>query len=408
MATTNLAAVATAVETKIRKKLLDKNVGDWDWAQWGDKGGGAELQGADTIVLNKITRPANMTADMTEGAQLSDFTTKALKTEKISVSLVQMADVFAFTDKVELASIVNREDMIEEIAQQYKRSLSKRIGRIVAQGCVRHRLDNDLTYEFNGTATSGSTTSIVAAGMTAYADNVFDKAFVSITNPTGTNYDVTRIASDYQVTGDDGTFTLAAFNHAIDSTSKFHAAVGTGIVATDVITLAGIIRCRGTIEKLQIPRMDGQIYVMPLNAELRNDMWKDTTFIATATYDDSKRFRRYDLIRWLDTEFPLNSQVYREDVDGTENEAGVVHVPIMMGRGLYEIFHWGPSGGPTSDEIKKACSVNVYIVGDKPDSVNIVCAMWWVSWKASYAALVKRATAGIGLMCGATVLPMAV
>ena len=79
-----------------------------------------------------------------------------------------------------------------------------------------------------------------------------------------------------------------------------------------------------------------------------------------------------------------------------------------VGKGLYEVFHWGASSGPTSDEIKKACSVNVYLIGDKPDSVNIVCSKWWVSWKANYAALVKRATAGVGLMCGATVLPAAV
>jgi hypothetical protein len=404
LSTTNASAVTTAITTKIQKKLLDKNVGDWHWTEWGQKTGPVEV-GHDTVRKNKIIQPADMTSSMSEGAQYSDFTAKALKTEKVEASFEQMADLFEFTDRVDLLSLVDRDDMIEEIAKQYKRSLSRDVCVHVATNCLRHRQDNDSTYEVTGTADSGSTTTLVDDALTQN-DDAWNGGFLTITNPTGTNYDVTRKVSDFANSGD--TVTCAAFNHAIDSTSKYKLTVGTGIAATDVFTIAGLIRVRGSMGKMQIPKFDDGTYIFPIDSEITADIWSDTTFSNTAIYDDSKRYKKYDVGRWLDVVFPLCEQIHREDVDGTANWAsGVVRVPVCLGKNMYDVLHWGNAKGRGNDALKRAFSVNVYLI-DKPDSVNVAATKWWVSWKANYAKMVNRATAGIGLMCGATAMPVVV
>ena len=152
---------------------------------------------------------------------------------------------------------------------------------------------------------------------------------------------------------------------------------------------------------------------MPINANLKLDLYNDTTFQNAGIYDDSKRFEKFDVMRWLDVKFPMSAQVYREDVDGTENKDGVVHVPVMTGKGAFEIFHWGTVGGPSPKGgkdnalIKNAFGVQVNVIGghDDPDFYNPFGAKWLITWLANYAVMPKRATAGIGCMCGATALP---
>lgn len=404
MSTTNAAAVTTAITTKIQKKLLDKNVGDWMWAEWGQKTGPVEV-GYDTIRKNKIIQPADQTSTMTEGSQYSDFTAKALKTEKVEASFEQMADLFEFTDRVDLLSLVDRDDMIEEIARQYKRSLSRYVASHVATNCFRHRVDYDTTYEVTGTADSGSTTTLVDDALTQN-DDAWNGGFCTITSPTSTNYGVTRKVSDFVASSD--TVTLAAYNHAIDSTSKYKLTVGTGIAATDVFTITALIRVRGTMGKMQVPKFDDGTYIFPIDSEITADIWSDTTFSNTAIYDDSKRYKNYDVGRWLDVVFPLCEQIYREDVDGTANwGAGTVRVPVCLGKNMYDILHWGNAKGRGGDALKRAFSVNVYLI-DKPDSTNVVGAKWWVSWKANFAKMVNNGTHGIGLLCGATAMPVVV
>jgi hypothetical protein len=404
LSTTNKAAVATAIATKIHKKLLDKNRGDWEWVQWGQKEGQVE-HNHDTVRKNRIIRPADQTSALSEGSQYSDLTPKALKTEKIETTLVQMGDLFEFTDLVDLASAVYRDDIIQEVVDQYSRSLSYQIAKKAATECVRHRVDNDSTYEVNGTADSGSTTTLVDDALTQ-SDDAWNGGFCTITAPTGTNYDVTRKVSDFVASSD--TVTLAAFNHAIDTTSKYHMAVGTGILATDVFSIAALIRARGSVGKMKIPRFDDGVYKMPINSEIHQDLWSDSTFTNTAIYDDSKRYKSYNVGRWLDVLFPESEQVYREDVDGTENAAtGIVHVPVLLGKNMYDILHWGNAKGRGSGSLKRALSVNVYLI-DQPDSGNPLATKWWIGWKANYALMVNRATAGFGVMCGATAMPVTV
>lgn len=400
MATTNKAAVTTAVATDIRKKMLKKARGNWLWAQWSDKSGEVTMD-HDTVRFNKITRPAKMTTALSEGALMADLTPKAFKTEKIECSLEQMGDIFEMTDLVELTAAVKREDLIQEVADQYCRSLDYQLSKTIATGVLRHRVDASASYEVNGTADSGTTTTLVDDALTQN-DDTFNGGFCTITNPGGTNYDVTRKVSDFVASSD--TATIAAFNHAIDDTSKYHISAATGITATNVFTITALARVVAQLEKFEIPKFDDGFYRMPINSDIKLDLWSDTTFQNSAIYDDSKRFRKYAAGRWLDVEFPLSTSVYREDADGTENEDGAVHVPVMFGKNVFELLHWGNASGRGSDALKKAFSVNVYII-DKPDAYNPLLTKWWIGWKANYAKIVKRGTGGIGLTCGATALP---
>jgi hypothetical protein len=132
-----------------------------------------------------------------------------------------------------------------------------------------------------------------------------------------------------------------------------------------------------------------------LDAAQEVDLWTDTDFINNANYDASQRYANYRLVRWLDQEHLISSNLYREDVDGTENQAsGVVYVSPIFGANSYCLIKWGTPGSGIY-------GVKFYYVLE-PDSENLTMNERYVSWKTSIGKAVLRSTSVIGLMTGAT------
>jgi len=133
-----------------------------------------------------------------------------------------------------------------------------------------------------------------------------------------------------------------------------------------------------------------------LHSAQKADIWTDTGFTNSATYDDSGRFKNYSIIRWLDNEFMVSSEIYREDADGTENQAsGVVHVAPFFGKNAYSVIRFGNQGAGSKFGVE-------FIPVVDADSQNLRKSAKWLSWKGNFACGVTRATSCIGLMTGAT------
>lgn len=390
---TNTTTYASTIKTKWQLELLKSAEG----YLVADKFANTQVMGrgeGGTLVLNRLLRPAKQTTSSSAGYLYDYDDAKALTSNKIEVTPTLWGDSFGFTDVEDIQSFITMPQNREIIARQMAQSFDYQVMKALATGSMRHRIDKDTSYQVSGTATSGTTTTLVNTGALAEADSAWVGGYLTIVNPGGANYDIAAIvtASDQSSTN----VTVGTQPQAYGSTSKYRLTVGTGIAATDKMTVTGLLDVSALHRKLQTPKFKGGIYRMFMDAAQERDIWDDTIFTDTAKYDDSERYASYSVGRWLDIEFLVSSEMYREDVNGTENQAtGVVYVAPIFGADSYSVVRWGMGQGDFGAQ---------FIVVDQPDSGNLRSGMKWLSWKAYFAAKVLRATSSIGLMTGATSL----
>lgn len=390
MTQTTTTTYASAIRTKWETKLLEVAEG----MLLVDKFATNKIMGrgeGGTLKLNRLLRPPKVTSATSEGTLITPSSAKALTSNVVNLTPEFWGDTFEFTDKVDITSFISDADNRHVIAGQLARSLDYQGMKILATQAMRHRIDKDATYQVSGTADSGSTTTLVDDALTQ-ADDAWNGGFLTITNPGGPNYDATQKVSDFVASSD--TVTTDAFNHAHTTSSNYRMTVGTGIVASDKMSITGLLDVSGLHRKLETQKFKGATLRCFMDAAQERDLWDDTTFLNSAIYDDSDRFENYRVGRWLDIEFMVSSEMYREDVDGTENQAtGVVYVAPIFGANSYSIVRWGMGVGDFGVEWH-------YV--DTPDSQNLRLGAKWISWNSHWAGKVMRATSIINLMTGAT------
>ena len=398
MTTTTQSTLSSAIQTKFERRLKEKAKGRGVLEKFAKIRTVAKGEGK-TVRLNQILRLDKVTSAHTEGATISS--PKAFTSDYREATVTQYADAVEFSDLAKLNSIVSDDDFMSEVADQVVRSREYYLHKLLAQGGLRHRVDNDSTYEVNGTADSGTTTTLVDDALTQ-ADNFFGTdtsnfGFVTIVNPGAPNYDMTSKVTDFVASSDTAT---VSFPQAISSSCKYHMVIPTGIVSTDKLTIAAITRVAGLLELLQAKKFNGGIFRAVIHPGQHADLYSDTTYQNIMIYDKSEAIGDYTLFRLLNFEHLVSDEIYREDEDGSENQStGVSHVAQYFGADAYSFIKWGADGD--------TFGVNTFII-NQPDSGNLVNSKSWFSWKCSFAGLVDRATNIVGLMTGATAQPVVV
>lgn len=345
---------------------------------------------AGTYRLNKLLRVAKKTTQDSESTLYGYADAKKLQTNYIDVTPMKFGDSFGFTDDVSIEAFITDSDNQNEIANQFARSMEYQGMKVLATQGLRHRIDKDGTYQVSGTADSGSATTLVDNAL-SQADDFWNGGYATITNPEGPGYDETSAISDFV---NSSTTASVSFTNAITSASKYRLTVGTGLAATDVITTSGLLDVRHLHSLLETETFDGNTLNGFIHADQERDLWSDTIWADTAKYDDSGRYANYQLVRWAGMNFHIGSEIYREDVDGTENQStGVVYVAPIFGKKAYSFIRWGMGMGSFGVE---------WLYKDQPDSVDLRNSAKYISWKAKFAAKVMRATSVVNLMTGAT------
>lgn len=396
MANTSTTTFASAIITKHKKELLDYAKGMLVAPRFAVLD--HEAKGEDgTVRWNKMLRLPKITSAGSEGTMFGYASARAASTNYIEASPSRFEDALAINEEVDIKSWIPSSAYREGVGNQIARTIEYQTIKALSTGCLRHRIDADTTYEVNGTVDSGSTTTIVDDALTQ-SDDAWNGGYVTFVNPEGPNYDVTALVSDFVASSD--TVTHATMKQTPSTSTKYHMAIGTALASTDVMSTAGMIASSGILETVQAPKFGGGIYRCFLDAAQHSDLWADTTFINSAIYDNSGRLESYRIGRWFDIEFYVASELYREGVDGTENQAsGAVHVAPIFGKGAYGLVYWGNGGSKYGVKI-------MYV--DKPDSNNLTGVVRWISWKTYLAAQVLRATSVVGLMTGASAQPVVV
>jgi len=346
-----------------------------------------------TVRFNRILRPAKQTSASSAGTLIVAGDAKALTANYVDIAMEIFGESFAFNEDVNIQSFIAKKENRDVIANHMARSLDYQIQSKMSTQCLRYRIDGDATNMVNGTVDSGSTTSIVDNALTQ-SDDHWNGGWGTITNPAGPGYDQSKKVVNFTASSDTVDFTGDAFTTTPTTASKYHLCVGTDIAATDILTTDGLLRMAAYHELMQTEKFDGGLYRMFIHAGQHADLWSDTTFKNSAIYDSSERFKNYRLGRWWDIEFLVSSEMYREDVDGTENQAaGIVYVAPIFGKNAYHVARFGNGSGKFG--------VKFYPI-ESADSGNLRVSQTFYSWKGNYAAGVTRATSIIGLMTGAT------
>lgn len=351
-----------------------------------------------TWTVTKILRSPPDTSAATFGTRVAGSAAKNLSSNKIEITPELWQASFGFDDDVDIKIFYKDSDYIHTIGQHMANTLDKELIKTISQQCMRHRIDIDAgTNTESGPVTNASSTTVFAAtGFTTRVDDYWNGGFVTVVNPSGEGYDETQAVTDYDDAGGiaNREFTTDAFTQGLDTTSNIHVVRGNSLAATDVLTSDGLLAVAGLHRKLETPKFPGGVLHGFIDAAQEADLWTDDDFKGNASFDTRQRYAQYRLVRWLDQELLVSSNVYREDVVGVEAAAGVVYVAPIFGMGAYCLIRWGTPG---------AGSFGVkFLHVTEPDSENLTMNERYISWKTSIGKKVLRSTAIIGLMTGAT------
>ena len=394
MATTNTTTLASAIKDDFIDELLEIYESEAIWAKLGGDYQ-VEMGEGDNVILNRLLRSPKVTAALSEGQ--TSFTPKAFKSNKISVDIAEWGDVFEVTKRASIVSLLTDANFRENIRDQILASTEYQVARTVCRGAFRERADADGAFQQSGQADAGSSAiALVDASLDDGSDNYWGESadkvgYCTVTSPTGANYDITSVVTDFVHATDTAT---VAFPQALDTTSKYRIFRGTGLAAGDVMDLTNISKVAALHEFFRTPKFKDGVIRCVIDAETKRDLYMNSDIQNIITYDKSEAIGNYEVFRLLDTEFIVSPEVYREDVDGTENNAtGVVRVAPFLGRDAFQVCHWGDGSG--------MFGLEMFLI-DKPDSGNYLGMKRWFSWYAAFAGIVNRATAAIGMAHGVT------
>jgi hypothetical protein len=398
LAATSKTNYTSTVRTKYLQKLL-KTAGGYLVAHRFASKQKVERGAGDTIRVNKILRPARTTSTSAEGTLVTASSATNLVTNFREFSLENWGNSFGFNEDVEITSFVSDAQNREVIARQMAQSLERQLQKKLATQGMRWRIDKDTEYQRQGTATANSTTTSLESGNTfVITTDDLNGGYVTVINPDGPNYDITSAITDCTTTTADTA--AVVFPQACTADSNFIATVGTGIAATDVLTTGALMDMSAHHELFETEKFtDSGGYRMFMHPAQHRDLWNDTTFVNSAIYDNSGRFKSYKVGRWFDIEFLIASELHRESESGSAGMTGAVYVSPVFGANAYSIYQFYNDGG------SGAFGVKFYAV-DTPDSGNLRNSAKYLSWKGHFAAGVTRATSCIGLMTGATSMGM--
>ena len=362
-----------------------------------------EKGAGDTIRVNRILRPGLQITASTAGELYTDADAKALTSNYEEFSMEIWGDSFGFTDDVDITSYISDKDNRDTIARQMAQSLDRQIMEKICgiTGGMRYRTDTTAsTYQDASihTGNTGSTTIFYGSGFAGNADDYYNGGFLTVTNPDGINYDITRQVTDYTSVANVMTtnaFPQAHGNSVSTQGGKAWACVGTGLAGT-ASSVFQLLKIVGLHELLQTEKYSGGVYHAFIPSAVHVDLQQDTTFVDSVVYDESFHLGTYRLGRIYDIEFLTTSQPYRESVAGVKDMAtGAVYVTPIFGKNAHSVFTFANPGGSGMFGTK-------FLYVDTPDVGNLRLSRRYISWKGTYAAGVTRATSMIGWMTAAT------
>lgn len=343
-----------------------------------------------TVYFSRYTPLNKQISALTETVDggISVATRQQLNIEETPATVALWGD---FVTISALASVTSIDPEVSEksdiMGQQAGESTDYYTMKKLATGIRRRRADGDANYQVEGTADSGSTTTLVDAALTQ-ADDYWNGGYITIT--AGPNYGETRIVLDF-VAGTDTVSWTTAMPKAITSSSTYRLVVGTGIVAGDVLTTANLRLASRDIKRAKTLKFEKGYNVILVDPDIEYDFMGDTTWVDAAVYKDKvDALYEGEIGKWLGKRFVGTTQLYRESVAGVEADGtGAVHVAVVLGKQCYGVVEL--------EGQQQKIYIRTWEQLGQP--VPLYSS---AGWQVGYEAKVLNGMYGLGILCGAT------
>ena len=322
------------------------------------------------------------------------ITNKALKTQEIEATVQQYGDVVEISDLASKTAIdTGVKEKVSIVGQQAGETMNALINDVLGKGFLRMRADQDPTYQYDGVATSdGTTTTLVCSGLTQ-ADDFWNGAYVTFTDPQDKNYGVTVKVTDFVASTD--TATIETLLYPVKTGAKFRIVSGYGTLATDVISSAVVKKAVRDLKRNKaLPMVDGK-YIAIVDPDISYDFMNDSEWKSVKQYQDAKDIYEGELGEWCGVRFVEATSIYREDAGttaatlGDASDTGNGHIVSVLGKEAFGVVDL--DGGQ-----KKIYVKNGKELGQALEMTGTV------GWKAIFTAKVLNACFGINIICGAT------
>jgi hypothetical protein len=261
-----------------------------------------------------------------------------LVTGNVTAAIVEKGGVVAIPDLARLSIVDGTKKVSEVVAAWAKEAMEYYVATTLTPYLKQVRDDGDVTYQKNSVSTSsGSTTTIVDTALTE-ADDFWNGALVTITDPTVGIYGESQYVTDFVASSD--TLTVDAFSQTVASGVKYHISIPTGLVAGDEMSLAGVRKCQ---KELRAgggygPRFElmGGGYNMILDTDQEDSIGNDSNFTNLYIYKEKEtgirtwpESGRIAMCRPEVTGIPYRTAVTGA---GTYSATGVVRVAAIFGQ----------------------------------------------------------------------------
>lgn len=342
-----------------------------------------------TVYFTQYLPLAKQTTALTETLTggLDPANRQTIKTREVAATIELWGDYVQLSHMSNITTIGRTlDEKTDLLAQQAAESIDFQVMAIMTNGMNHRRADADTSYQVEGTADSGSTTTLVDATLTE-ADDYWNGGYLIIT--AGTNYGSVRQVSDFVASTD--TVTVSeAFEKAIDSTSQYRLVVGTGLASTDVLATAGMRLAVRDLKRAKALKAERGYWIGLVNPDLEYDFMGDSTWVDAAKYKDSvDALYEGEIGKWFGIRMVGTTELRRESVAGVYSATGAVHNALIIGREAYGVVDL--AGQP-----KK-------IYTKTPDQLGQPIPMFsTVGWEVGFKAKALNGMFGVSVMCGAS------
>lgn len=421
MSHATLTTVASNILTYTQNRLLTGFHNQMIASQFCDTLEGIPAGEGNVGCWHRKVKPARTSAVTAEG---SDITPRAMYMSKLEATAAKWADGVSRTMEVKLTSkhLRDWELMTDDCSTQAVETLDYQILKGMATKSYRLRADSDALYQVDSVTTSdgaaGGTTLVDSAR--TEANDYWNGGFATITGYdtaylSRNSYCETQQVTDFVSSG--GTITTDAFPSIIKSGVTYHIVVGTGIVATDVIShdvlSLGVRQLKrnlglrfndALLTKGALPHKEtANVVVAPgekywailVDQDIEYDFMKDAKWEALAQYQDKEAMLNGSVKKWMGCLFAGTTQSYRETVAGVESTTGAVHIVNILGAEAYAISPVANAGSKPPFGLNLRLSTSEDL-GEYTEVSS--AAAWW----AYFAHRSKNSKWNIGLVCGAT------
>jgi len=355
---TTTTSLANLIQTYFQRRLLAVFRKEMKYQEFAFQRKIANANTTRFMRVEKISRASQKTVEGTPVETYQALSTNylecTLETYGVGVRVTDWAQHDVLTgNMVRIAS--------DRIALSMAEAADYRVATELARASFRVRQGLDSNHRAKGTASSGSTTTLVCSTLAGvYPDDYFNGGVLLVYD--GTNKAIAHQVSDF--TGSTCTFTFAApdaFPQANDTTSKFVVYGITGMDSTFMIDTPSVLKMSAIARSRGMKPIGGAIQCL-MPAFVKADFFNDDTFRTQSVNIPNKRFQMNQIGRWFNWQFLYTDQPYIESAIGAEDETSGVRIPIpVIGAESYSIARHSVGAGKFG--------IQSWVI-DKPDHTN--------------------------------------